>query len=145
MTELSQFSLDRFLSLSGQELHDYTETFVNMEKNALPESVYEPLLSKLADFDEEHTVYALEICMLLKPKEFVGRAVRFLSHSDSAVCCAAFRTIERLPASFMTSELLEQIGATPVTDLFTTHIRTGARVRIGTNEDFIRGLLERTA
>ncbi len=145
MREVPQFRLDRFLALSGLELHDYTEPFVNRLQDAIPECVYEPLQSKLADLDEEHTVYALEINMLLNPEEFIERAVQFLSHSDSAVCCTAFRTIERLPAAFMTNDLLEQIRGTPVVDLFTTHVRTGERVRVGTNDQFIHDLLAKNA
>ena len=141
MKKICQFCLDEFLALSGAELRDYTEPFVNENREALPESLYEPLQSKLAVLDEEHIVYAIEISMLLRPKEFAGCAVQFLSHSDSAVCCTAFRTIERLPAAYITNELLEQIRATPVTNLFTTHVRTGERVEIGTNEMFIRDLL----
>jgi hypothetical protein len=144
MTELSPFLLDRFLSLSGPELRDYAEPFVNTHKDAIRESVYEPLQSKLRDLDEEHTVYALEICMLLKPDQFASRAVQFLSHSDSAVCCTAFRIIERLPSSFIRDHLGEQISGTPVVDLFSTHVRTGDRVRVGTNEEFIRELVAKT-
>jgi hypothetical protein len=140
MTEQS-FSLDRFLFLSGAELCNYAEPFVNTRMNAISESVYEPLQCRLADLDEEHTVYALEICMLLEPREFAIRAAQFLSHSDSAVCCTAVRVLEWLPPSLITDDLVKQVRATPITDLFTTHVRTGDRVHLGTNEDFIRQLL----
>ncbi|WP_146512637.1 hypothetical protein [Thalassoglobus neptunius] len=142
---MSQFCVDKFLALSGAELHEYSEPFVNELHDAIPEAVYESLQSKLQDLDEEHTIYALELNMLLKPNEFVGFAIPYLSHSDSAVCCTAYRTIERQPTSLITNDLCNQIRATPIVDLFSTHVRTGEKVLVGTNEEFIRNLLAKIA
>jgi hypothetical protein len=145
MKTTPQFSLDKFLELSGSEFRKYAEPFVNVLHDTIPKSVYEPLKSKLQELDIEHTVYALEINMLLKPQEFIEFVIPYLSHSDSAVCCTAFRTIERQPTSLMTNDLCNQIRATPIVDLFSTHVRTGEKVLVGTNEEFIRNLLAKIA
>lgn len=145
MNETSQFCVEKFVALSGTELHEYSEPFVNQLHDAIPESAYELLKSKLPHLDPEHTVYALEINMLLNPKEFIGFAIPYLSHSDSAVCCTAYRTIERQPTSLMTNDLCDQIRATPTVDLFSTHVRTGEKVLVGTNAEFIRNLLAKIA
>jgi hypothetical protein len=141
MSDQSLFSLDRFLSLSGPDLFQYAEPFVSTETALVPESVYDPLRSMLTEMDDRHLVYALEICMLLKPQEFASRAADFLSHVDSAVCCAACRALEHLDADAMTPELVKRITETPIVDLFSVHVRTGERVRVGSNKEFIRHLL----
>jgi hypothetical protein len=139
MKDLPLFSFDRFLALAGSELVNYVEPYVNTHAYAIPEAVYDPLQSGLATFDVEHTVYALEICMLLKPREFVSCAVGFLSHSDSSVCCTAYRVLSSLPREMISIDLARKIAATPRVDLFDPHW-SGKRIRIGTNEEFIRGL-----
>lgn len=145
MTERFSFNYEHFLSLSGSELVNYVEPFVTTQFDAIPKSVYDALSSSLACQDEEHAVYSLDICMLLRPREFVSRAVKFLSHSDAAVCCAACRVIERMPATLMPADLRGKITAIPIVDLFTTDFHTGNKVRIGTNEELIRGLLAKLA
>lgn len=141
MTESNVFSFERFLSLAGSDLVRYTEPFVNSEMQRIPEHVYEPLQSALEVMDEVHIVYALEICMLLKPSEFVSRVITFLSHTDAAVCCTACRLIERVPPSLMPLDLVKKIGATPTVDLFAPDLHSGNRICIGTNEEFVHSLV----
>jgi len=141
VTQPLVFSYDRFLSLSGCELVDYVEPFVTTRVRAIPESVYDVLRSALTGLDEAHTVYALEICMLLKPREFVRCAVRFLSDSNASVCCTAYRIIKSLPPTSMPAELVREICATPSVDLFASDVCSGDRIHIGTNEEFIRDLI----
>ena len=145
MNESGAFSYDRFLSLAGSELVEYVEPFVNVRVEAIPEAVYEPLRSELADMDDEHAVYALEICMRLNPSEFVRRAITFLSHPDAAVCCAAYNSINSLPPPLMSADLVARVAATPTVDLFAPDLRSGDRIRIGTNEGFIRDLVAKFA
>jgi hypothetical protein len=145
MNESKVFSHDRFLSLAGCELVKYAEPFLTTQAEAIPGSVYETLQSQLADMDEEHAVYALEICMRLKPSEFVSRAVTFLSHTDAAVCSTAYRLINSLPPNLIPADLVEKIAATPTVALFAPDVRSGERIRIGTNEEFIRDLVSRFA
>jgi hypothetical protein len=142
MNDSALFSYDHFLSLGGSELVNYVEPFVNTEMRAVPKSVYDPLHTALETFDEVHTVYALELCMLLKPTEFVNRAADFLSRPDASVCSTACRIIKRLSPNSMPTGLMKKIAATPITDLFATNVRTGERIRVGTNEAFIRDLVE---
>src|SRR4051812_6761373 len=97
MNDSTLFSPDCFLSLSGSELVSYVEPFVNSQLQSIPESAYDVLQAALDGLDEAHTVYALEICMYLKPSNFISRSVEFLSCTDAAVCCAACRSIERFP------------------------------------------------
>lgn len=137
------FDCDRFLSLGGSELVAYVEPFVNGQAPAIPESVYHMLEGVIDRLDEEHTVYALEICMSLKPFEFVRRAVAFLSHPDAGVCCAACNSINRLSPTLMPEEVVHRIASTSIIDLFTTDLHSGERIRIGTNEEFIRGIVAR--
>jgi len=141
MNESASFDCDRFLSLGGSELVGYVEPFVNIRIDAIPESAYGVLQAALDGLDEVHTVYALEICMLLKPSEFAHQAAAFLSHTDAAVCCAACNSMNRLPPSLMPADLVQKIAATPTVDLFTTDLHSGERIRIGTNEEFIRDLV----
>lgn len=145
MNESGVLSHDRFLSLAGSELVEYVEPFVNVQMEAIPEVVYEPLQSRLANMDDEHALYALEICMLLKPSEFVGRAITFLSHPNAAVCCTAYRLINGVPTTLMPSDLAAKVAATPTVDLFAADVRSGDRIRIGTNERFIREIVEKFA
>lgn len=142
MNESTCFSYDRFLSLAGSELVNYVEPFVTTQADEIPESVYDRLQSGLAGLDEQHTVYALEIGTQLKPGEFVGRVVGFLAHPDSSVCSTAYRLIKSTPPNLLTGSVVEEIAATPTVDLFTSDVRSGSRIRIGTNEEFLRDLVE---
>jgi len=141
MSESTVFSFDRFLSLTGAEFVNYVEPFVNAQSGSIPEGVYDPLQARLSSMDAEHAVYALEICMRLNAGEFVRRAAVFLSHSDAAVCCAAYRVINWLPVTSMPPDVAAEIAATPAVDLFGPDFRSGERIRIGTNEAFIRDLV----
>src|SRR5690349_14980193 len=118
MSKSVAFNLDHFLSLAGSELATYVEPFLTTHIESVPQSVYDLVQFQLTSMDEEHTVYALEICMLLRPNEFVTRAVSFLSHTDAAVCCAAYNAINHLPSTLATAELVAKIAATPQVDLF---------------------------
>ena len=139
----SIFSCEHFLALDGDELIDYAEPFVTTQVDKVPDSVYETLLDRLGGLGDIHTVYTLEICMRIDPKNFVSHAIEFLSHSDSSVCCTACRLIESLPKEFIADDLVKKIAETPIVDLFSLHIRSGERIRIGTNEEFIRTLVTR--
>ncbi len=75
------FDCERFLSLGGSELVAYAEPFVNTRMVNAPESAYDILAPRLGRLDEEHTVYALEICMAIKPSEFVSVVIGFLSNT----------------------------------------------------------------
>ncbi len=91
--------------------------------------------------DDRHAVYALEICMRLNPLEFVYDAIRYLSHTDAAVCCAACRAIQFLSPAMMPRDVVAKIAITPIVDLFANDLRTDERIRIGTNATFIRDLV----
>ena len=124
------FDCERFLSLGGSELVAYAEPFVNTRMVNAPESAYDILAPRLGRLDEEHTVYALEICMAIKPSEFVSVVIGFLSNTSSAVCCTAFRVLEWWgSADFITPELVRKIAETPVVDLITRNVRTGEHSR----------------
>jgi hypothetical protein len=79
--------------------------------------------------------------MRLNASEFVHRAITFLSHTDAAVCCAAYNSINRLSPTSMPPDVAAKIATTPTVDLFAPDIRSGERIRIGTNEEFIRDLV----
>jgi len=93
--------------------------------------------------DEFHKVYAIEICMLLNPMAFKSHAIQYLSDSCSSVCCAACRAIEKMPRVLVTDELVEMVAAAPIVDVYSSDIHTGERICIGTNETFIRVLIEK--
>src|SRR5262245_7989826 len=141
MNESDSFSYERFMSLAGSALVAYSEPFVNTRMHTIPESIYDLLAPNLTRLDEEHVVYALEICMALRPNEFASVVVGFLAHADSAVSCAACRLLKRIPPNLMPAHLVREIATTPVVDLFTRDVRTGNRIRIGTNNEFIRDLV----
>jgi hypothetical protein len=141
MNQSESFSDERFMSLAGSALVSYTEPFVNRGLCTIPMSVYEVLVSNLTRLDEEHVVYALEICMALKPDEFANLLVGFLAHADSAVSCTAFRLLKKIAPNRMRADLVRKIVTTPVVDLFSRDVRTGNPIRIGTNKEFIRDLV----
>ena len=141
MKESESFSYERFMSLAGSALVSYAEPFVNTRLGTIPESVYDLLVTDLTRMDNEHTVYALEICMALKSSAFASIVVGFLAHADSAVSCTAYRLLKRIPPNLIPADLLSKIAATPVVDLFSADVRTGNRIRIGTNNEFIRDLV----
>jgi len=143
MNEQDCFSYDRFISLTGLEHCDYAEPFVTTRPAAIPESAYDPLQAGLAAFDDEHTVYALEICMRLRPSAFIDRVVGHLAHADSSVCCTAYNLLTRVSPSSMPANLAREIANIPVIGLFTADIHTGDRIRIGTNRQFLHDLVER--
>lgn len=143
MIESSTFNYDHFISLAGSDVVKYAEPFVNMRREAIPESVYEQLEAALPNMDELHTVYALEICMILRPQEFVSRAVEFLLHSDAAVCCAAYNSINNLPSALVTADLVAKIAATPVVNLYGPDLHSDKKIPAGTNEAFIRKLVSK--
>jgi len=145
MNKPEPFSYDRFLSLVGSALVSYTEPFVNTGKYAISESVYDLLMSNLPRMDEEHIVYALELCMVLKSSEFAYIVAEFLSHVESAVSCTAYRLLKLIHPNLMPADLSKKIAATPVVDLFTHDVRDGKRIQIGTNKEFIRDLVARFA
>lgn len=137
------FDCEHFLSLSDGEVIKYAEPFVTTQADMVPDSAYEVLAGKFDQMSEIQTVYALEICMRISPQEFVSKTAEFLSHSDSSVCCTASRLIETVPPESVSRLLVKRIAATPVVNLFASHVRTGERLQIGTNEKFIRALLDK--
>jgi hypothetical protein len=141
MNELETFSYERFMSLPGSTVWSYAEPFVNTRMDAIPDSVYDLLVPSLSKLDEAHTVYALEICMALRPSEFAGVVVGFLAHTNSAISCTAFRLLKKIPPTLMPTDLATKIATTPIVDVFTHDVRTGNRIRIGTNKEFIRELV----
>ncbi len=141
MNEVEPFSYERFMSLTGTALVNYAEPFVNTRMHAVPASAYDLLAPNLTIMDEEHTVYALEICMALKPGEFANCVVGFLAHPDVAVSCAAYRLLQSIPRNKMPHDLIRKIGNTPVVDLFGPDLRSANRIRVGTNKEFIRNLV----
>lgn len=140
MNDPAAFDCDHFLSLTGGELFRYAEPFVSARPGVFPDSVNETLLDRLGVMDDEHTVYAMEICMLLRPGEFLHRLVDFLSDEDSAVCCTAYRLFKSFPAGLLPAHLMAAVAATPSVDLFAHDVHSGARIQIGTNEAFLRDL-----
>jgi len=141
MNESEFFSYERFVSFSGSTLLSYSEPFVNTGRHTVPENVYDLLVADFPRLDEEHTVYALELCMAMKPSEFASIVVGFLAHADAAVSCTAYRLLKRIPPNLMSADLLGKIASTPVVDLFAPDVCDGNRVRIGTNKEFIRDLV----
>lgn len=141
MNQSESFSYERFMSLAGSTLVSYAEPFVNTGTHAIPESAYDLLVSNLTRLDEEHTVYALEICMTMKPNEFASIVVGFLANAHCSVSCTAYNLLKRISPELMPADLRSRIAATPVVDLFTSDVHTGNRIRIGTNKEFIRDLV----
>jgi len=143
MNEPEAFSYERFMSLVGSALVSYAEPFVNTSTHAIPEFVYDLLVSDLVRLDEEHTVYALEIGMAMKPNEFARIVVGFLANPHSSVSCTAYNLLKRIAPDLMPADLPSTIAVTPVVDLFASDVHTGSRIRIGTNKEFIRDLVAR--
>jgi hypothetical protein len=141
MNDSDSFSYERFMSLTGSALVRYAEPFVNTRTHAIPDSVYDLLVCNLAKLDEAHTVYALEICMAIKPQEFASIVAGFLANTHYSICCTACRLLSRISPDLMPADLLSRIAATPVVDLFTTDVHSGNPIRLGTNKEFIRLVL----
>ena len=145
MKNQASFRFDRFSSLKGADLVDYVEPYLATHVEAIPESVYEQLVAGLTYWDEFHLVYAMELGMRRKPCDFARRVVPFLSHHDASVCCAAYRLIKSLPSGREFDDLVPEIMAVPPAELFSTNPITGERIRIGTNEAFLRDLVEKAS
>jgi len=143
MMESSDFSFERFMSLFGPDLVSYAEPYVTTEVESIPKEIYPALVSSFTDMDETHLVYALEICMRLKPKEFIQRAVAFLAHPSAAVCTTAFRIVEYMPLDEIPTDVVNNLFNIKVVDLFGPNLRSGERICVGTNETLLRTLLEK--
>jgi hypothetical protein len=141
MNKISQFDFNRFMKLSGNDVTEYTEPYLNIWRPSLPESIYHQLIACLEELDSVHLVYALEICMLLKPESFFQHVISFLSHSDATVFLAAYRLILRHSPGLMNQKIEKQIASTPVTNLYSRHVRTGRMICFGTNEKFIKEMI----
>jgi hypothetical protein len=142
MTRRLTFRLERFFSLSGSELISYAEQFVNADAESISEDAYIPLKSALGTMDEIHTVYAMEVCARLKPRDFVARAVDFLVDPDIAVCLTAYRIIQSLPWKERPLDVVAKISRTAVVDLFGPDLlHPGKRIHLGTNEKLLRDIL----
>lgn len=139
----SAFSVERFLRLTGDRLARYAAVCTERFAREGPEAFCRQLHACLSDMDSEHTVYAVEMGMHLMPSLFLDNTIRLLQHSNSDVCCAAFRAIDTLPPRLITNAAIDQIKATPVVDLFATSFATGRPARSGTNEVFLRKIYER--
>lgn len=145
MIEVDQFELHHFLSLSGQALSDYSAPLLATRSAATFGSVYELLVSKLTMVDEQHLVYALEICMLLKSEEFIEDVVAFLSHTDASVCCTAYRLLANYPHTLLPNDFVRRIAVVPVVELFAPSCRSDEKVRVGTNAEFLHSLTAKFA
>ena len=86
--------------------------------------------------------YAVELCARLDPVAFLDRLVPLLAHPDASVACAAFRLIKHLLPQQGRVDLLSEIATIPVVVLFTDDPRSGTKWKMGTNERFLRDLLE---
>jgi hypothetical protein len=140
------FNYDTFISLEGMDLHHYVDALedaglANATATSSTNSVYDALLSGLPSMNDEHVVYAIEICMRLNPIDFLPQAVQYLAHNDASVCCAACRAIEQLPQGAIPDSIVSQIEGIPVAPLTVKDIPPGKVITIGTNEVFLRAVL----
>lgn len=143
MSDKEAFSYGRFMSLSGSGLVSYAEPFVNTSEYSIQDTEYDLLVANLTRMDNEHIVYALEVCMAANPCKFAMIAVGFLAHPDGAVCCTAFRLLQSAPLELISADLVAKIASTPVVDLFANDLHSENRINVGSNKEFIRDLVAR--
>ncbi len=137
----NHFEIEHFLSLSGESLIDYVEPFVTTGRFDVPDSVYNQLVATLGKLSDEHTVYALELCKLLKQSDFVEIAIDYLSHASANVCCTACRLIESLPLTMVSKESRRRISNVPIVAIYAINPRNSTLVCTGTNQSFIHLLV----
>ncbi len=141
MNESAIFSIQTFFLLTGCELARYVEPFIAKGSAAVHYSAYDVLRQGIATFDNEHIVYALEICMLLNETEFASQLPKFLSHRDASVSSTAFRLIYDLDPASVPFGFASAFTAVPIVDLFTTNVISGGEVHVGTNKTFVDKLI----
>ena len=105
------FDSNLFLSLTGDDHVRDPEPDVNTRPAAIPDSAYDLIRARIGALDDEHTVYALDICMTLRPSDFLPCLVDFLEDDEAAVCCAARRMLKNSPTIPLPPQVQAAIAA----------------------------------
>ena len=113
-----EFSLFRFKSLFGLNLHEYMEPrLANVTKWA-SKKVGEQMLSEIDRYDSCHVVYALLIAFESMPIDVIYLLPEYLLSNDQAVACTAFNLLSRTPKEWVSEEVclkLKEIERTDAT------------------------------
>ena len=137
MTERQHFDFKTYVGLHGLALEEYIGPFLVMPICNETIAVCDALHAGIASLDEEHLVYAIELITPVRPLA----GVQYLQHVNAAVFLAAFRSIRRISTESVSQEIIHAIESCPRANLFSINPRTGERVEIGSNADFLAELL----
>jgi hypothetical protein len=137
------FDVEHFLSISNEELVAYIEPFLISEEWKIDDDQARKIEGAFPTLDKFQTVYALELCMRADAVRFIPNAIECLSHRDAEICCAASNSIDRFWSTNCTVDIVALLVSVPEVELFTTHVVTGNIESMGTNEKFVRPLIDR--
>lgn len=105
----STFDYDMFLTLTDSALVAYMEPLLVAQQVRVPQEVLHRMLEGLCSFDEYHLVYALQLGCDKSPEMYAPQVPKYLVHDKISVCCAAANILKKLPAAYLTRELVDAI------------------------------------
>lgn len=109
MKERTHFTYEQFITLSGTELGNYVEPYLNDLSAPVPRDSLQQVLSEMSRYDESHLVYAIELGSVRSPETFAPHIPQYLSHELGSVRCAASRFLEHLPDANLSPEIVVSV------------------------------------
>jgi hypothetical protein len=106
---MNAFQYEQFVKLTESNVFSYVEPFVADSRVPIPHEILQKILADLSTFDESHLVYAIELGPDRAPDLFAGVLPQLLTHPSRSVRLAASRALERLPADFISRQLIDDI------------------------------------
>ncbi|MBX3420951.1 MAG: hypothetical protein KF752_05265 [Pirellulaceae bacterium] len=100
-----EFVISKFRQLHGKLLYDYFSQTIDESDVTVPGDEIQALCSNFDEFDEEHLVYAIEICGKYAIADTITELVELLSNSSLSVCLAVQRALFRADPSLLSGEL----------------------------------------
>lgn len=139
-----KFNLDHFLSISGRRLVDsFAELVKGSRPPELSDADFASLVQAMESMDNQHLVYAMELCRLLRPEAIAAQAAEHLSNQDVAVACAAHRVLDTLPPEHVTPELIDAVACTPIVAMYCPDLDSYGLRPMGTNRQLVQILLDK--
>ncbi len=140
---IETFDIEKFQTLSGNALDEYSSRMVAQGRESFQSSDYERLASMLSTADEYHALYILELCAKLDECRIAPVVASYLSSGIASLCCAAARILGSMETSSMTDEIRATIESCPVVELYWDDPTSGISQQVGTNELFTKELREK--
>lgn len=133
----------RFESLTGTPLTEYVHSITSGGAIGLTGDAYHGFVERLPHLDGEHLAYAIDVGITANPREFSMLTVKYLSHADCAVACAAQRALMTLDQQFITLDLVLAVAKVPEVDLYRPDFHGLGLTKALTNGVLVRNVLEK--